>query len=81
VWDATTGTELVTLSGHADSVSGVAFSPEGTRLATASFDGTAQVYAFSIDMLLKLGYARLTRWFTTEECQKYLQMQQCPPEP
>src|SRR5262249_15017936 len=27
VWDATTGQELLTLSGHADSVHGVAFSP------------------------------------------------------
>src|SRR5262249_41059051 len=33
-----------TLSGHTDPVSGVAFSPDGTRLATASGDKTAKVW-------------------------------------
>ena len=36
VWDAQTGKELLTLQGHTDSVDGVAFSPDGKRLATAS---------------------------------------------
>jgi WD40 repeat protein len=33
-----------TLRGHADSVTGVAFSPDGKRLATASWDYTAKVW-------------------------------------
>jgi len=34
--DAESGKELLTLRGHSDVVSGVAFSPDGKRLATAS---------------------------------------------
>jgi hypothetical protein len=34
-----------TLTGHADSVVGVAFSPDATLLATASHDGTARLWA------------------------------------
>jgi tetratricopeptide (TPR) repeat protein len=34
----------ITLSGHTNTVSGVAFSPDGTRLATASSDTTAKVW-------------------------------------
>ena len=36
VWDAATGEELSTLTGHDDFVASVAFSPDGTRLVTAS---------------------------------------------
>jgi WD40 repeat protein len=50
--DATNGQKMLTLSGHAapksrvsyNGVTGVAFSPDGTRLATASDDGTAKVW-------------------------------------
>src|SRR5262249_47036193 len=37
-------TELVTLRGHSDHVTSVAFSPDGSRLLTASWDGTAKVW-------------------------------------
>jgi len=35
---------LLTLRGHANLVTGVAFSPDGKRLATASWDQTAKVW-------------------------------------
>ncbi len=44
IWDAATGETLHTLTTHAEAVWGVAFSPDGTRLATASDDGTARIW-------------------------------------
>ena len=39
-----TGRELLTLKGHSNQVLGVAFSPDGKRIATASDDQTAKVW-------------------------------------
>jgi WD40 repeat protein len=39
VWDATTGQEILTLTGHRERVLGVAFSPDGKRLASGSGGG------------------------------------------
>jgi WD40 repeat protein len=78
VWEAETGQELVTLTGHTGVVSGVAFSPDGTRLATASRDGTMRVYALRLEDLIALAKSRVTRSLTTEECQQYLHVEACP---
>ena len=59
----------------------MAYSPDGKRLATASEDGTVQVYAIDIQLLLKLARSRVTRNFTPEECQRYFQSNTCPPLP
>ena len=44
VWDALTGNELLTLQHHAAKVTGVAFSPDGTKLATCGADKRIIIY-------------------------------------
>jgi len=44
VWDASSGTLLLTYKGHRDGVLSVTWSPDGKRLASASLDRTVQVW-------------------------------------
>jgi WD40 repeat protein len=46
VWDAMTGKQLLTYSGHGDGVrlSGIAFSPDGKWIASAGNDATIQIW-------------------------------------
>ncbi|HSL29219.1 MAG TPA: WD40 repeat domain-containing protein, partial [Anaerolineales bacterium] len=47
LWDATTGQEGLTLIGHTDWIAGLAFSPDGKRLASTSLDGTVRIWSLS----------------------------------
>lgn len=44
MWDAKSGASLAELMGHTSSVLSAAFSPDGTRIVTASNDKTARVW-------------------------------------
>jgi WD40 repeat protein/transcriptional regulator with XRE-family HTH domain len=80
LWNAVSGEELLALREHTSTVTGVAFSPDGKRLGTSSLDGTVRFYALDNEDLLSLARQRLTRSLTTEECQRYLHVQVCPPD-
>jgi WD40 repeat protein len=56
----------------------VAFSPDGSMLASSTFDGTARVWALDIDDLLEIARQNVTRSLTDEECRQYLNLQACP---
>jgi WD40 repeat protein len=53
VWDASTGAELKTLNGHTDAVWSVAFSSDGTRIVSGSFDNSVRVWDASTGAELK----------------------------
>jgi WD40 repeat protein len=44
MWDAANGKESAVLKGHSDHVWSAAFSPDGRRIVTASFDGSTRVW-------------------------------------
>jgi WD40 repeat protein len=87
LWDveaslaAGAGVEMLTLFAHTGGVAGVSFSPNGSHLATAGFDGRARIFALELQELIALAESRLTRNLTTEECQRYLRLDQCPVRP
>ena len=44
VWDATTGKHLLQMTGHLRNITGVAYSPDSTLLASSSDDGTVRLW-------------------------------------
>jgi WD40 repeat protein/tetratricopeptide (TPR) repeat protein len=48
VWDAATGDAVTPMLLHDGHIGDIAFSPDGSRVATASDDGTARVWALSV---------------------------------
>jgi WD40 repeat protein len=60
---------------------GIAFSPDGKRLAIPTQDGTVRIYVLPVEELINLARSRLTRTWTLKECQQFLHLEQCPPDP
>ena len=52
IWDLVTRSDPKVLTGHTDSVSCIAFSPDGDQVATCSFDGTVKLWDASSGELL-----------------------------
>jgi WD40 repeat protein len=54
VWDVRTGTQLLVLRGHRDTLMPAAYSPNGTRILTCSYDSTARIWDASTGAQLTL---------------------------
>lgn len=65
IWDINTGKCIETLMGHVDEVLDIAFNSTGTRLVTASADGTARVYNVHNGACMSLLTGTLTFLLTT----------------
>jgi WD40 repeat protein len=81
ILDFETGQELLSLPGGFE----VEFAPDGTRVISSLLDGqardTVRVYLLKLEDIVALAKSRVTRSLTTEECQQYLHVETCPPEP
>jgi WD40 repeat protein len=78
IWDAAKGTLKEILNTPEGGTNRVAFSPDGIHLASLNNDGTVWIYTIPIKDLVALAKSRLTRPFTTAECQQYLHTDICP---
>jgi WD40 repeat protein len=77
--NAQTGTTIINLFQPAGA-NDTAFSPDGRMVAISGNDGYVHIMAADLDELLRLARFRLTRQFTTDECQQYLHVEVCPGE-
>ena len=64
------------LRGSGCSADDVAFSPDGTTLASTTCGGV-RIWALDIDDLLGIAGENVTRTLTDEECRQYLHLDRC----
>jgi WD40 repeat protein len=76
-WDAATGEEIVVYHGPGGPLEYVKITPDGKRFIISGADYIIG-YIFDLDETIRLARSRLTRWFTLEECRKYLHREKCP---
>jgi WD40 repeat protein/basic membrane lipoprotein Med (substrate-binding protein (PBP1-ABC) superfamily) len=77
LWDADSGKELLLLRPESGvGLVDVVFSPDGKMLATSG-DDAVRVFLLEIDNLVDLAKSRLSRDFTSQECQRFLSGEHC----
>jgi WD40 repeat protein len=80
VWDLETGEEIATFYGNEGQLARIDITPDGTTVAVGS-NGLVRIYTVDTEELVALARSRVTRSLTTEECQKYLHVDECPERP
>ena len=78
LWDAATGSQLLTLMGQFQGLTdSVSFSSDGTRLASAGADGIVRIWALDERELLDIADERVTRVLNTDECAQFFRHDHC----
>jgi WD40 repeat protein len=59
IWDAADGSQILKLEGHAQALTGIAYSPDGKRMATSSHDQTVKIWdaTSGVEMLTLKGHS------------------------
>lgn len=73
------GEEVLTLADPM--IWSTAVSHDGRWLYGADVDGIVRVFAIHQEDAVELAHERLTRWWRTDECERYLYNSECPPPP
>ncbi len=87
LWDVdpgspTAGQLLFRFSGLDEYATFNGFSPDGRLAFVGSYFGEKiRLYVLPVEDLVSLASSRLTRWWTQEECLKYLHAETCPVAP
>lgn len=77
VWDLITNNELYTYRGNNETTNSVAFNSEGSRVLTASSDETTKEFTIDYEELLQVAGQYELRALTEEECQGFLNRDDC----
>lgn len=78
IWNLETGEVLLTIPGL---YSDIAFSPDGSYIAGVGPESSLIVHIRDVDELAEQAERRLTRWWTEDECARFLRTEVCPSPP
>ena len=77
VWDTESGDTILVPPVRPTGVVAAAFSADGSRITTIYADGTIIVQPLTVEDVVEIAEARVTRTFTDEECRTYLHVPAC----